>query len=220
MYLTVCSVADFIKAAKIFSSIGIKLERERGVPFLLLSHVPHAECQAEIVHQIKKWLEQWTNDYDFGFFWSGVNAYLLINDFVTILPDVLAGPSAGPATNDLKLTTFACEVSDRNPVTQERIDTYYRHAEIQYLLVIKIGRYENGRPDTLTSLTAELYDVPNRSLVGGVIDFLECTPANPAAITLPRARLFQGAPIPPNARDLTINLYHVKKSIKMGIKNI
>ena len=105
-------------------------------------------------------------------------------------------------------------------MTQERIDTYYRHAEIQYLLVIRIGQYDDGHPDTLTSLTAELYDVLNRSLVGGVIDFLECTPANPAAITLPRARLFQGAPIPPNARDLTINLYRVKKNIESGIKNM
>ena len=213
-YLTDSSVADFIEAAEIFSSIGIKLERERGtVSFSPMgSHCPHAAGQAEIGHQVDMWI-----DYDFDFFWSGTNAFLAIDDSV-IVPDVSAGPSAGPA-ND-QLTTFACEVSDRNPVTQERIDTYYRHAEVQYLLVIRIGWYENGRPATLTSLKAELYDVPNRSRIGNV-DVLQCTQENQAAmITLPRARLYQGAPIPPNARDFTINLYRVKRRIETGIRNI
>ena len=212
-HLGICSATDFVEAAEAFRGIGIKVERENGaVVFSAMgSFAPHARGQSEIVGQV--W--QWANNV-FDFFWFATDEYLTIGRS-SIVPDVSAGPMMGR----LKLSTFACEISDRNPVTQERIDTYHHHPEIQYLLVIEIGWYDNGDSSTLTSLTAELYDIPSRSRVGGVIPFRECTEANPAVITIPCARLFQGAPIiPPNATDLRINLFRVKKRIMAGIDNL
>ena len=176
-YLEICSAADFVEAAEAFRGIEIKVEREDGVVVFsaMRSFAPHARGLTEIIGQV--W--QWANNV-FDFFWFSTDEYWTIGRS-TIVPDL----SAGPRMDGLKLSTFACEVSDRNPVTQARIDTYYRHPEIQYLLVIKIGWYDNGDSSTLTSLTAELHDIPNTSRVEGVIQkisFLECTAANPEVI--------------------------------------
>ena len=213
-YLKVSFVADFIEAAEVFRGMGIKVEQENGAVIFsaLMSYDPHARGQLKIGAS----LDMWATDF-MPSFWAATEQYLPIGHHSRIFPDV----SAGPRGNGVKMTTFACEISDRNPVTQARINTYHLHPQIQYLLVIRIGSYTDGNPASLVSLTAELYDIPNRSLVGGVIDLLQCTAANPTVITLPRARLFQGFPIPPNAlTDWQINLFHVKYAILTGIEDL
>ena len=101
-----------MEAAVVFSSIEIKVERENGVSFSSKGlYAPHGGGQAEIGHQIKKWLEQWPHDdCDFNFFWCGINVFLPIDDSV-IIPDV----TAGPTTNDFRMTTLHVKSAIETP---------------------------------------------------------------------------------------------------------
>ena len=114
--------------------------------------------------------------------------------------------------------SLVVEICDTNPVSPNKLGDYMRDPYLQYIVVVGIGQYVPGNPDSLKGLDVNVHErIQNGWIAASNLNSYSCTNYGQEGFTFSSSKLFYPYPAPLGAPDIFLDSYFLKEVVTGAI---